>query len=74
MDNKIESIIRRSSMRGIMPALLGTAITGATIYRSGGDVMKKGKKKRHMDTMVASGLLGFGVASVLVGSMSMMKK
>ena len=61
-------------MRGIMPALLGTAITGATIYKSGGDVMKKGKKKKHMDTMVASGLLGFGIASILIGSMNMMRK
>ena len=60
-------------MRGITPALIGTAITGATMYRSGGDVMKKGKKKRHMDTMVASGLLGFGIASLLVGSMNLKK-
>ena len=61
-------------MRGIMPALLGTAITGATIYRSGDEVMKKGRKKRHMETMIASGLLGFGIASVVVGSMNMMRK
>jgi len=61
-------------MKGIMPALLGTAITGATLYRSGEDVMKKGRKKRNMETMVASGLLGIGITSVVLGSMNMVRK
>lgn len=61
-------------MRGIMPALLGTAITGATIYRNGEDVLKKGRKKRHMETMIASGILGFGIAHVVLGSLNMVKK
>lgn len=61
-------------MKGIMPALLGTALTGATIYRSGDDVLKKGKKKRHMGTLIASGLLGYGIAHVVLGSIDMMRK
>lgn len=61
-------------MKGIIPALVGTALTGATMYTSGNQVMKKGKKKRHMETMIASGLLGFGIAHVLLGSIDMVKK
>lgn len=61
-------------MKGIMPALLGTALTGATIYRSGDDVFKKGKKKRHMGTMIASGLIGYGLAHVVLGSIDMVRK
>lgn len=61
-------------MKGIVPALLGTALTGATIYTNGQDVMKKGRKKRHMGTMVASGLLGFGLAHVVLGGIDMMRK
>lgn len=58
---------------GILPTLLGTAVTGATLYMSGEDVMKKGKKKRNVETMVASGLLGFGLAHVVLGSINMFK-
>lgn len=61
-------------MKGIMPAVLGTALTGATIYRSGEEVMKKGRKKRHMEPIIASGLLGIGITSVVLGSMNMLRK
>lgn len=61
-------------MKGIIPALVGTALTGATLYRSGEDVYNKGKKKRHMGTMIASGLIGFGLAHVVLGSIDMVKK
>jgi hypothetical protein len=65
---------RLTNMRaGILPTLLGTAVTGATLYMSGEDVMKKGKKKRNVETMVASGLLGFGLAHVVLGSINMFK-
>lgn len=56
---------------GMIPTLLGTAVTGATIYMSGQDVMKKSKRKGNIETMVATGILGFGLAHVLLGSIDM---
>ena len=61
-------------MKGIVPTLLGTALTGATLYRNGEDVLKKGRKKRHMETMIATGILGYGLAHVVLGSIDMLKK
>ncbi|MDD2446460.1 MAG: asparagine synthase [Tissierellia bacterium] len=59
---------------GIIPTLLGTAVTGATLYMNGEDIVKRGKRKRNVESMVASGLLGFGVAHLVLGSINMMKK
>ncbi|NLL81150.1 MAG: asparagine synthase [Tissierellia bacterium] len=58
---------------GIIPTLLGTAVTGATLYMNGEDLVKRGKKKRNIESMVATGLLGFGIAHVVLGSINMMK-
>ncbi len=58
---------------GLIPTVLGTAVTGATLYRNGQDVLKRGKSKRNMGAMVATGLLGFGLAHVLLGSIEMFR-
>ncbi len=60
--------------QGVIPTLLGTAVTGATLYMNGQDIMKRSKRKSNVETMVATGLLGFGIAHVLLGSMDMFKK
>lgn len=59
---------------GIIPTLLGTAVTGATLYYNGDDLVKRSKRKRNVETMVATGLLGFGLAHVVLGGINMMKK
>lgn len=56
---------------GLLPTVLGTAVAGATLYRNGNDVMKLGKSKRHMETLVATGLLGFGLAHIVLGSLDL---
>lgn len=61
-------------MKGIVPTILGTALTGATLYRNGEDVIKKGRKKRHMETMIATGILGYGLAHIVLGSVDMIRK
>ena len=60
--------------QGILPTLLGTAVTGATIYMSGQDIMKRSKRKSNVESMVAAGLLGFGLAHVVLGSIDMFRK
>ncbi len=60
--------------QGIIPTLLGTAVTGATLYMSGEDIMKRGRKRNNVESLIASGLLGFGIAHVLLGGMDMFRK
>ncbi len=60
--------------QGIIPTLLGTAVTGATLYMRGEDLAKRSKRRGNVETMVATGLLGFGLAHVLLGGIDMFKK
>lgn len=57
--------------KGLIPAIVGTAVAGAAMYRNGNDVVKLGKKKRNIEGMVATGLLGFGLAHILLGGIGM---
>jgi hypothetical protein len=59
--------------KGIIPTMLGTAVTGATLYYNGDDILKRSKRKRNVETMVATGLLGFGLAHVVLGSVNLMR-
>lgn len=56
---------------GLIPTVLGTAVTGAALVMRGPDVIKRGVKKKEVGTMVATGLLGFGLAHIVLGSIDM---
>lgn len=60
--------------KGVIPSLLGTAVTGATLYMRGEDLMKRTKRRSNVETMIATGLLGFGLAHVVLGGIDMFKK
>lgn len=60
--------------KGVTPSLLGTAVTGATLYMNGQDIMKRSKRKNNIESMIATGLLGFGLAHVVLGGIDMFKK
>ncbi len=60
--------------KGVIPSLLGTAVTGATLYMNGQDIMKRSKRKNNIESMIATGLLGFGLAHVVLGGIDMFKK
>lgn len=60
--------------KGVIPSLLGTAVTGATLYMNGNDIMKRSKRKNNVESMIATGLLGFGLAHVVLGGIDMFKK
>lgn len=59
--------------KGLIPTMLGTAVTGAAIYSRVPDLSRRKLKKMDMGSMVATGLLGFGLAHVVLGSMDLLK-
>lgn len=59
--------------KGMIPALLGIAVTGTAIAMSDSDVFEKGIRKKNTDTMLSSGLIGFGLAHIVLGGMDLFK-
>jgi len=56
---------------GLIPTVLGTAVTGAALAMRAPDVAKRGIKKNEMGTMVATGLIGFGLAHIVLGTIDL---
>lgn len=48
--------------KGVLPALLGIAVTGAAIAMSETDITKKVMRRKDREAMVTTGLIGFGLA------------
>lgn len=57
--------------KGILPALLGVAVTGAAIAMSDTDITKSVMKRKNRDTMLTTGLIGFGLAHVVLGGLDL---
>ena len=59
---------------GLIPPVLGTAVSATGLAMRGYDMKKHGMDKR--DTMVAlgAGILGFGLAHVVLGSIDLVQK
>ncbi len=60
--------------KGLIPTVLGTAVTGAAIYSKMPGMNMRKLRKMDTGTMVASGLLGFGLAHVVLGSIDLVQK
>lgn len=56
---------------GMIPTVLGTAVTGVALAMRTPDLMKRGIRKKEVGTMVATGLIGFGLAHVVLGSIDL---
>lgn len=59
--------------KGVIPTMLGTAVTGAAIANRAPHLSKRKLKKMDMTTMMATGLIGFGLAHVVLGSIDLYK-
>ncbi len=60
--------------KGLIPTVLGTAVTGATLYTKIPGLTKRKLKRMDTETIVATGLLGFGLAHVVLGAIDLMRK
>lgn len=59
--------------KGLIPTMLGTAVTGAAIATRVPNMTKRKLRKMDVGSMVATGILGFGLAHVVLGSMDLFR-
>jgi len=60
--------------KGLIPTALGTVVTGAALAARASQMNKGRMKKEDMGSMVATGLLGFGLAHVVLGSIDLIQE
>ncbi|HEY5563829.1 MAG TPA: asparagine synthase [Clostridiaceae bacterium] len=57
---------------GLIPTILGTAVTAAGALWDSKEM--KARSNNDMMLMVAAGVVGFGIAHILLGSIDLMQK
>jgi hypothetical protein len=56
---------------GLIPLALGTAVTATGIALRGSDMRRNGMSQREIAPMVMAGVIGFGLAHVVLGSIDL---
>lgn len=56
---------------GIIPTALGTAVTGAGMAMRFLDMKNNGMSKREIMPMIGAGVIGFGLAHVVLGGIDL---
>lgn len=59
---------------GLIPTVLGTAVTATGLAMRGYDMKKHGMDKRDTTVAIGAGVLGFGLAHVVLGSIDLFQK
>lgn len=59
---------------GLIPTLLGTAVTGVALANRVPDIRRRGMQKSEVGPMIATGLIGFGLAHVVLGSIDLIQR
>jgi len=59
---------------GLIPTVLGTAVTATGLAMRGYDMKKRGMDKRDTTVAIGAGVLGFGLAHVVLGSIDLIQK
>lgn len=59
--------------KGFIPTMLGTAVTGPALTAKIPSMKKKDSKKMGMGSTVARGLLGFGLAHIVLKSIDLIR-
>ncbi len=59
---------------GLIPTVLGTAVTATGLAMRGYDMKRHGMKKRDTTVAIGAGVLGFGLAHVVLGSIDLIQK
>lgn len=58
---------------GLVPTLLGTAVTGVALATRISDVRKRGMAREEIAPMIATGLVGFGLAHIVLGGIDLVQ-
>lgn len=58
---------------GILPIVAGTAVTMSGAIMRGVDMKKHGMHKKDIAPLVGAGLVGFGLAHVILGTSDLMQ-
>lgn len=58
---------------GLIPVVLGTVVTAAGATLRGTDMKKHGMTKRDTKVAIGAGLLGLGLAHIILGSIDLVK-
>lgn len=58
---------------GLIPTALGTVVTGAALASRAADMKKRRFGKQSKGSMLATGLVGFGLAHVVLGSIDLIQ-
>jgi hypothetical protein len=67
--------VRKDNMReGLIPTLLGSTVLAAGTMIRGVDMERHGMHKRDMLPMIGAGLVGFGLAHVILGTKDLVRK
>ncbi|PYG87456.1 hypothetical protein LY28_02126 [Ruminiclostridium sufflavum DSM 19573] len=60
--------------KGIIPAVLGTAVTATGVAMRGYDMKKHGMTKRDLKVGIGACMLGVGLAHVVLGSIDLIQE
>jgi hypothetical protein len=56
---------------GVIPVIAGTVATSIGSVIRGTEMMKSGMRKRDVMPMVSAGLVGFGIAHIVLGAIDL---
>lgn len=59
---------------GLIPTLLGSAVMAGGAMMRGVDMQKRGMRKKDIMPLVSAGLVGFGLAHVVLGTKDLVRK
>lgn len=58
---------------GLIPVVLGTVVTATGVALRGVDMKKHGMTKRDTKVAIGAGLLGLGIAHIILGGIDLVK-
>lgn len=59
--------------KGLIPVILGTVVTATGLALRGLDMKNNGMSKRDTKVAIGSGILGLGIAHIVLGSIDLIE-